>query len=163
GITPRSRKRHHANHEFQDETHAPDVFAQAQVASWCRRRRGRRARARGAGPDPGRRAASDLQRVKRGEVLWRPGLPALPHPAEYVYLTEYTTWRLDDKHSLAYAVLESPRGERMGELLGNDKKFVLKPEAGCLGCHSMHFPGREGDQFSPKDGVSCDGCHGPSE
>jgi hypothetical protein len=27
----------------------------------------------------------------------------------------------------------------------------------------MHFPGREGEEFSAKDGVSCDGCHGPSE
>jgi hypothetical protein len=81
---------------------------------------------------------------------------------DFVLLTEYAIWRTQDKHSLAYAVLEGPRGQRMGELLGGDKSFVLKPEAGCLGCHAMHFPGREGDQFSLKDGVSCDGCHGPS-
>ena len=28
---------------------------------------------------------------------------------EFVLLTEYTTWRLSDRHSLAYAALEGPR------------------------------------------------------
>jgi hypothetical protein len=81
---------------------------------------------------------------------------------EFVKLTEYTTWKTTDKHSIAYAVLEGSLGRRIGKALGGDEKFVLKPEAGCLGCHSMHFPGRTGEQFNPKDGVSCDGCHGPS-
>lgn len=82
---------------------------------------------------------------------------------DFVLLTEYTTWKTEDRHAIAYAVLEGKRGRRMGELLAGDPKFVLKPEAGCLACHSMHFPGRTGEKFSPKDGVSCDGCHGPSE
>src|SRR5262249_39586398 len=65
----------------------------------------------------------------------------------------------------AFAVLEGSRGRRMSQLLTGDENitdFVLEPEAGCLGCHSMHFPGQEGDLFSRKDGVSCEGCHGPS-
>src|SRR5262249_28596977 len=82
---------------------------------------------------------------------------------DFVRLDEYTIWRTQDKHSLAYAVLEGPRGQQMGEILGGDKKFVLDPKAGCLDCHSMHFPGREGKGFRPKDGVSCHGCHGPAE
>jgi hypothetical protein len=86
----------------------------------------------------------------------------LGNKPEFVKLNEYVVWKTTDKHSIAYAVLEGSLGRRMGKALGGDEKFVLKPEAGCLGCHSMHFPGRTGEQFNPKDGVSCDGCHGPS-
>lgn len=83
---------------------------------------------------------------------------------EFVKLTEYTTWKTVDKHSMAYAVLEGQLGRTMSKRLKDgDETFVLKPEAGCLGCHSMHYPGREGELFSLKDGVSCDGCHGPSK
>lgn len=82
----------------------------------------------------------------------------------FVKLTEYTTWRHQDKHALAYAALEGPRGQRMGQLLGGpDRPFLVTKEAGCLNCHSTHFPGREGEAFSFQDGVSCDGCHGPAE
>jgi hypothetical protein len=86
----------------------------------------------------------------------------LGNKPEFVKLNEYTTWKTADKHSIAYAVLEGSLGRRMGKALGGDEKFVLKPEAGCLGCHSMNFPGRAGEAFTPKDGVSCDGCHGPA-
>jgi hypothetical protein len=78
----------------------------------------------------------------------------------FVLLNEFTTWRAEDRHSLAYAALKGRRGQKMGQLLGMD---VTKAEAGCLGCHSMHFPNREGPGFSPLDGISCDGCHGPSQ
>lgn len=90
-------------------------------------------------------------------------MPMANNKPDFVKLNEYTVWRTQDHHSSAYAMLESPRSQEMGRLLGSDPKFVLRPEAGCLHCHSMHFPGREGDQFSLKDGISCDGCHGPSE
>jgi hypothetical protein len=82
---------------------------------------------------------------------------------DFVKLTEFTTWRTEDRHSLAYAVLEGPRGQQMGEILAGDKGYVLRRDAGCLNCHAMNFEGREGTQFSLKDGVSCDGCHGPSQ
>src|SRR5262249_23384232 len=77
-------------------------------------------------------------------------------PTDFCRLDEYTIWRTRDRHSLAYAVLKGPRGQRMGELLGGDKDFVLSEKAGCLSCHAMSFPGREGDQFHVEDGVSCD-------
>jgi hypothetical protein len=87
--------------------------------------------------------------------------PAAGRPTDFVRLDEYTIWRTEDKHSLAYAVLEGPRGQRMSELLKAD---VTKAETGCLSCHAMNFPKeRQGQQFSIKDGVSCDGCHGPSQ
>ncbi len=80
---------------------------------------------------------------------------------DFVLLTEYTTWRGLDKHAQAYAALMTDRGKQIGKILGVD---VLKDEAGCLGCHSMGFTrGRTGQDFNIKDGVSCDGCHGPAE
>jgi hypothetical protein len=76
------------------------------------------------------------------------------------YLNEYITWRTEDKHSLAYVVLEGPRGRQIGQLLGIDQT----KDAMCLGCHTTSYrPGREGDKFSLKEGVSCDGCHGPAQ
>jgi hypothetical protein len=79
---------------------------------------------------------------------------------KFVLLTEYATWRTQDKHSLAFLALAGPRGRRMGELLGIDPT----KDDSCLNCHSMNFPKeRRGDAFSLSDGVSCDGCHGPSE
>jgi hypothetical protein len=87
-------------------------------------------------------------------------------PTQFVLLTEYTTWRTLDKHSQAYAVLEDVRSQRMGDLLGEKGHpvQVTDPKTGCLNCHAMNFPmERWGENFSPKDGVSCDGCHGPSE
>jgi len=82
---------------------------------------------------------------------------------DFVLLTEFTTWRTEDRHSLAYAALLNSTGRRIGKLLANDEQFAQKPEAGCLNCHAMNFPNRQGEGFSPRDGVSCDGCHGPSE
>ena len=43
---------------------------------------------------------------------------------------------------------------------------VTKKETGCLGCHSMDFvpeDRRSARDFFYKDGVTCDGCHGPAE
>lgn len=80
---------------------------------------------------------------------------------DLVLLTEFATWRMLDRHSLAYFALEGPRGKQIGEALKLD---VTKAESGCLACHTMNFPkDRQGDNFSLKDGVSCDGCHGPAE
>jgi hypothetical protein len=81
---------------------------------------------------------------------------------DLVLLSEYHTWRTEDRHSLAYAVLEGPRGQQIGKLLD----ITPAKNAMCLSCHTTSFrPGLEGDKvtkFSLKDGVSCDGCHGPA-
>lgn len=80
---------------------------------------------------------------------------------DLVLLTEFATWRMLDRHSLAYFALESPRGKQIGEALKLD---VTKAESGCLACHTMSYPkDRQGDNFNVKDGVTCDGCHGPAE
>jgi hypothetical protein len=83
---------------------------------------------------------------------------------DFVRLDEFTTWSVEDKHSIAYKRLLEPngRGQRMGRLLQVD---VTKPEAGCLGCHSAstsEVKNRQGDQFDRSEGVSCENCHGPT-
>jgi hypothetical protein len=77
---------------------------------------------------------------------------------KFVLLTEYATWRTQDKHSFAYLALIGPRGRRMGELLG------IEPakDDSCRNCHAVNFPKeRQGGQFHIADGVSCSACHGP--
>lgn len=90
---------------------------------------------------------------------------AFRDPDDLVILTEYTTWRFHDKHSLAYAVLEGPRGQRiLGLLRGTAGQWVdPTKELACLNCHALHFPDRLDNPADLKDGVSCETCHGPSE
>lgn len=79
---------------------------------------------------------------------------------DFVHLTEYATWKNLDKHSQAYQSLKNERSLRMEQLLGVK---VTDSAAGCVNCHAMNFPKeKQGPQFSPEDGVSCDGCHGPA-
>lgn len=81
---------------------------------------------------------------------------------DFVLLTEFATWRTQDRHAFAYLALLGPRAKQMGDIL---KRDVTKKETGCLGCHSMDFvpENRRGEDFNFKDGVTCDGCHGPAE
>jgi hypothetical protein len=76
----------------------------------------------------------------------------------FVLLTEYATWRTQDKHSFAYLALLGPRGQRMGELLG----IEVTKEAACLSCHAMN-PDQKHPSFDVREGVGCDGCHGPAQ
>jgi hypothetical protein len=79
---------------------------------------------------------------------------------DFVYLAEYAIWRVQDKHSLAYLALEGKRGQQMAKILG----FQVSEDSRCLNCHAMNYPKeRQGEKFSLRDGVSCDGCHGPAE
>ncbi len=96
----------------------------------------------------------------------RPGnFEGYPESAEHVKLTEYAIWRNEDKHSLAFEMLSGTRGKAMSSRLGLD---VTKRETGCLGCHSaspaeIRDRAKQGDAFTPSDGVSCENCHGPAE
>lgn len=77
-------------------------------------------------------------------------------------MTEFSTWRTMDKHSWAYSVLEGPRGQKMGQLLGIEK---VENEASCLSCHALDIPEQRVDpaNFSKADGVNCEACHGPAD
>jgi hypothetical protein len=81
----------------------------------------------------------------------------------FIRLDEYAIWKGEDKHSLAYSNLLSPRGKRMAALLNTD---VTKLPAGCIGCHGAGEAEQknrgEGDSFDPNEGVSCENCHGAS-
>src|SRR5579862_9580159 len=79
---------------------------------------------------------------------------------DYVLLTEYAAWKTQDKHAQAYAMLKGPRGAQMARVLGLD---VTKEPAGCLNCHAMNYLSQQGRSFSIEEGVSCGGCHVPSE
>jgi hypothetical protein len=79
----------------------------------------------------------------------------------FVLLTEYSAWKTFDKHAQAYAVLKGPRGEEMAAALRQD---VTQVGTGCLNCHAMNYVESEGGKpYDPEEGVSCGGCHGPSE
>jgi hypothetical protein len=83
---------------------------------------------------------------------------------DFVKLTEFQTWRVEDRHSQAFAVLRGERGKRMGELLG--VKDVTKSEVGCLGCHALDpelckIP-EERTERVKAEGVGCEACHGPA-
>jgi mono/diheme cytochrome c family protein len=88
--------------------------------------------------------------------------PSKTRKDDYVRLTEYHTWKEEDKHSQAYQVLLTPRAVEMGKRLGYSKP--PSQDSRCLNCHAMNIPPsvRE-ERFDIKDGVSCDACHGPSE
>jgi hypothetical protein len=79
----------------------------------------------------------------------------------FVLLTEYSAWKTQDKHAQAFAVLGGSRARQMAVALGLK---VTDEAAGCLGCHAMNnLPKHKGQSFDARDGVSCGGCHGPSE
>jgi hypothetical protein len=78
----------------------------------------------------------------------------------FVLLTEYATWKLEDKHAQAYAVLKGERAKQMGKLLGVN---VTEAAGGCLNCHAMANFKNQDQEYTNDDGVSCAGCHGPSD
>lgn len=61
-------------------------------------------------------------------------------------------------HSRAYAVLASPRGQRIAATLGLGRAIDAPA---CLGCHATYAPaGQRGERFRIADGVGCESCHG---
>jgi hypothetical protein len=76
--------------------------------------------------------------------------------------TESEIWMKEDKHKQAYDVLKSPRGKRMGQLLG----YKVEEDKRCVSCHGVYIQDpklREESvqlDFKLEDGVSCVACHG---
>jgi hypothetical protein len=63
-------------------------------------------------------------------------------------------------HSRAFAVLATPRGQRIASSLGLGNAASA---TACLGCHSTFAPAAQrGARFLISDGVGCESCHGPS-
>lgn len=80
-----------------------------------------------------------------------------------VRMDEVRVWHDQDKHSLAYCVLNGELGRRMSERLGYD----VSQAAACLACHAPRHEQRSADSAAPPnyklaEGVSCEDCHGGS-
>jgi hypothetical protein len=74
-------------------------------------------------------------------------------------VTEYATWKSQDRHQIAYEALLTPRGEQTAKQLNVDSK---EHGNACVRCHGIVVaPGVQQLQFDPKqDGVTFVACHG---
>lgn len=116
---------------------------------------------------PGRRAASQPKEPAGGAYLGNAACirchtdgPPAGSDEDFVLLTEYTTWRLQDKHSFAFLSLRGPRAQQMEKLLGLE--HPASEEAACLSCHAPK-PEKTKQGFDRRDGIGCEVCHGPAE
>lgn len=74
---------------------------------------------------------------------------------------EYWVWLDNDSHAKAYDVLTKPDSQRMAKNLGIDKP---EKSARCLVCHAVDVDEKhQGPNYDLKEGVTCEGCHGPAE
>ncbi len=87
--------------------------------------------------------------------------------------SEHSVWIQKDPHAGAYAVLLNQQSQDIIKLLKNSPRYGKMLEGRgahetrlCLDCHSVAPQASqlaEGHKFSLRDGVSCEGCHGPAE
>jgi hypothetical protein len=97
------------------------------------------------------------------------GLEANPSPA--LGQNEYTRWTTHDKHSQAFEVLSSERGQRIAKNLAvtneGGKTIPANKDVRCLACHmtpqlaSVVAASPDRHPHS-QDGVGCESCHGPA-
>ena len=64
-----------------------------------------------------------------------------------------------DRHSRAYRTLTNEDSKRIAGSMGIE---ATKSEK-CLRCHAPDAPLAAGSKHQPRDGVSCEHCHGPAE
>jgi hypothetical protein len=87
--------------------------------------------------------------------------------------SEHSIWLQKDPHANAYAVLLNQQSKDIIKLLRGSSRYkdlLANREAHetklCLDCHSVAPQESQlahGHKFSLRDGVSCEGCHGPAE
>jgi hypothetical protein len=91
------------------------------------------------------------------------GLPATEEEKEgwHPWMSARTQWinRNIDRHSRAYATLETKEGRQIAEYMGIDATTSPK----CTICHAPAARVASGGNHRKKDGVSCEHCHGPAE
>lgn len=69
--------------------------------------------------------------------------------------------KVDFGHSKAFENLKTPESQRMAKNLGL-KSAETEPR--CLACHAVPVEeSRRGPNYELAEGVTCEGCHGPSE
>lgn len=77
-----------------------------------------------------------------------------------VLQNEYSTWIVKDRHARAFEVLTNPFSQRMARILGLG---AAEKAPKCLACHALNPPEEQRARtFGPRDGVSCESCHGPA-
>ena len=77
--------------------------------------------------------------------------------------SQYLTWTRHDFHARAYAVLTNARSARIAEGLGLP---AASTSSRCTTCHSPFqavAPARLAPATDPREGVSCESCHGAAE
>lgn len=77
--------------------------------------------------------------------------------------SQFITWTRQDFHSRSYAALTTARSARMAEALGLPDATT---SARCTTCHSPFqavAPARLAPGADPREGVSCESCHGAAE
>jgi hypothetical protein len=91
----------------------------------------------------------------------KPVTPKDPGGSSRVALNEYRRWLQEDRHSQAYAVLQSPQSRQIALKLGINNPAGA---AVCLNCHADNVPvAQRGPTFHLEDGVGCEACHGGAE
>ena len=84
-------------------------------------------------------------------------------------LTEYHYWENEDRHRIAWSVLQGPRARQMGMLLNGKGGEDVSRDARCIACHAIDTsklaaapPNQLVDQFNytTAEGISCVECHG---
>jgi hypothetical protein len=74
---------------------------------------------------------------------------------------EQTIWAAHDRHHEAYETLGSDESKEMGQKLSIAD---VKTSDSCLSCHALNVRKElQGENFSIREGNTCDNCHGPSE
>src|SRR4051812_42161933 len=74
---------------------------------------------------------------------------------------EANTWLQNDKHAQAYQTLTNEKSTKIMSGLGKGKATESPL---CTSCHALVVPANlQGPSFNVKEGVTCAGCHGPSE
>jgi hypothetical protein len=84
------------------------------------------------------------------------------NPEKYICRgIEVPIWRDQDKHALAYRVLDDKRAQDIGKLLGG---WDVKNKKECLACHCVWVEEKQdvklAKSFKREEGVSCVACHG---
>ncbi len=83
-----------------------------------------------------------------------------PRQGSDINQNEYRIWATRDRHARAYEVLWGELSTRIARRLGIDNP---REDRRCLSCHAVDRTGKvAATTFDPADGVSCEGCHGPS-
>jgi hypothetical protein len=76
--------------------------------------------------------------------------------------SEYTVWVSSDRHSRAESVLLEPRSRSIVRDLGGPLGAAPETNELCLNCHATPGPISRQGACAPRDGVSCESCHGPA-